>query len=95
MKKFAFVVAVALTLALVASPSAKACNTGAGRTASVQTFSFNAFNPGVTVVSRGVAFNAFTPATIINVPSVVVQQRVFKQKTVQRGGKFKQKTKVR
>jgi hypothetical protein len=96
MKKFVFAAAL-LALTLVAVAPAKACNPVAGFapafapaigyggssfSASVASYGYG-FNPAVTVVNRGFAFNAFTPF-VTNVPQVVVNKNVIVNKNVVR-----------
>ena len=82
MKKLVFVVAALLALTVVTVSPAKACNPVVA-SSRVVTTNFVGFNPAVTTVVNGFAFNAFTPAVVVtNVPQVVVQKNVVVNKNV-------------
>ena len=83
MNKLVFVVAALLALTVVTVSPAKACNPVVASSRVVTTSNFVGFNPAVTTVVNGFAFNAFTPAVVVtNVPQVVVQKNVVVNKNV-------------
>lgn len=96
MKKVVFFVAVLLGLTVITVSPAKACNTVAQARVVTNFSSYTAFNPAVTTVAHGFAFNAFTPATVVtNVPvvnQVVVNKQVVQKNVVKQRGRTKVKT---